>query len=67
MVRSGELPRYDHIASLGFTEGDKLSVIGQRMRKVDGLAKATGQARYTDDIELPEMLHVIYRVLFSKS
>ena len=27
------------------------------MRKVDGLAKATGRARYTDDIVLPGMLH----------
>ncbi len=27
------------------------------MRKVDGLAKATGRARYTDDIALPGMLH----------
>ena len=27
------------------------------MRKVDGLAKAAGQARYTDDIQLPGMLH----------
>ena len=27
------------------------------MRKVDGLAKATGRARYTDDIRLPGMLH----------
>ncbi len=34
-----------------------LSVIGRPMRKVDGLAKATGRARYTDDIALPGMLH----------
>ena len=31
--------------------------IGRRMRKVDGLAKAMGQARYTDDVQLPGMLH----------
>ena len=31
--------------------------IGTRMRKVDGLAKAMGQAKYTDDLQLPEMLH----------
>ena len=37
--------------------GRSYSVIGQRMRKVDGLAKSTGQARYTDDIQLPGMLH----------
>ncbi len=32
-------------------------VIGRPLRKVDGLAKATGQAQYTDDIALPGMLH----------
>ncbi|MFT5052414.1 MAG: 4-hydroxybenzoyl-CoA reductase subunit alpha [Chlamydiales bacterium] len=32
-------------------------VIGKPRRKVDGLAKATGQAVYTDDIQLPGMLH----------
>lgn len=32
-------------------------VIGKPLRKVDGLAKATGQALYTDDITLPGMLH----------
>ena len=36
---------------------EALSVVGRRMRKVDGLAKATGRARYTDDIALPGMLH----------
>ncbi|HEX5726571.1 MAG TPA: xanthine dehydrogenase family protein molybdopterin-binding subunit [Longimicrobiaceae bacterium] len=35
----------------------ELSVIGRRMRKVDGLAKSTGRARYTDDLALPGMLH----------
>ena len=38
-------------------EMDELSVIGRPMRKVDGLAKSTGRARYTDDIALPGMLH----------
>ncbi|MFT7540504.1 MAG: 4-hydroxybenzoyl-CoA reductase subunit alpha [Gammaproteobacteria bacterium] len=32
-------------------------VIGRAHRKVDGLAKATGQAIYADDIHLPGMLH----------
>ena len=32
-------------------------VIGKRSRKVEGLAKATGRAIYTDDIALPRMLH----------
>ena len=36
---------------------DGLNTIGRPMRKVDGLAKATGRARYTDDIRLPGMLH----------
>jgi 4-hydroxybenzoyl-CoA reductase subunit alpha len=34
-----------------------LNLIGTRMRKVDGLAKSTGRALYTDDIRLPGMLH----------
>jgi len=32
-------------------------VVGRANRKVDGLAKATGEAVYTDDIALPGMLH----------
>jgi 4-hydroxybenzoyl-CoA reductase subunit alpha len=35
----------------------ELNVLGQRMRKLDGLAKSTGRAQYTDDIVLPGMLH----------
>ncbi len=35
----------------------KLNVIGRRLRKVDGLKKATGEAIYADDIQLPRMLH----------
>lgn len=31
--------------------------VGRKSRKVDGLAKATGAAVYTDDIALPGMLH----------
>ncbi len=34
-----------------------LQLIGTRMRKVDGLAKSTGRALYTDDVRLPGMLH----------
>jgi len=37
--------------------GDAFDVVGKRLRKVDGLAKATGQAVYADDIQLPGMLH----------
>jgi 4-hydroxybenzoyl-CoA reductase alpha subunit len=32
-------------------------VVGQRNRKVEGLAKVTGRAVYADDIALPRMLH----------
>ncbi|MEM6570032.1 MAG: molybdopterin cofactor-binding domain-containing protein [Planctomycetota bacterium] len=32
-------------------------VVGKSHRKVDGIAKATGDAVYTDDIQLPGMLH----------
>ena len=35
----------------------RFGVIGRAHRKVDGLAKATGQAIYADDIALPGMLH----------
>ncbi|HUF71013.1 MAG TPA: molybdopterin cofactor-binding domain-containing protein [Longimicrobiales bacterium] len=35
----------------------EFAVIGQRLRKVDGTAKVTGRAVYTDDIALPGMLH----------
>ena len=33
------------------------TLIGRPQRKVDGLAKSTGRAKYTDDIALPGMLH----------
>jgi len=32
-------------------------VVGKRVRKVDGIHKATGQAVYADDLALPGMLH----------
>ena len=32
-------------------------IVGTPQRKVDGLDKASGRARYTDDIALPGMLH----------
>jgi 4-hydroxybenzoyl-CoA reductase subunit alpha len=34
-----------------------LNVLGKRQRKMDGLEKSTGRARYTDDLVLPGMLH----------
>jgi 4-hydroxybenzoyl-CoA reductase alpha subunit len=35
----------------------EFAVIGQRLRKVDGVGKVTGAALYADDIVLPAMLH----------
>jgi CO/xanthine dehydrogenase Mo-binding subunit len=35
----------------------KYRVVGRRLRKTDGLKKATGQALYADDLRLPRMLH----------
>jgi 4-hydroxybenzoyl-CoA reductase alpha subunit len=32
-------------------------LIGSRMRKIEGLDKSTGRALYTDDLQLPGMLH----------
>tara|TARA_R110002126_G_scaffold23750_21_gene83053 strand:+ start:5069 stop:7441 length:2373 start_codon:yes stop_codon:yes gene_type:complete len=37
--------------------GGDFEMIGKSHRKVDGLAKATGEAIYADDIVLPGMLH----------
>jgi 4-hydroxybenzoyl-CoA reductase subunit alpha len=41
----------DHKAQSDFT------LVGTPMRKLDGLSKSTGRAKYTDDITLPGMLH----------
>ncbi len=35
----------------------EFEIVGKANRKVDGLDKATGAALYTDDIQLPGMLH----------
>jgi CO/xanthine dehydrogenase Mo-binding subunit len=37
--------------------GDAFHLIGQRSRKLEGMAKVTGRAIYADDIALPRMLH----------
>jgi len=50
-AETGDASRQDSGAGSGFT------LIGKPQRKVDGLAKATGKAAYTDDIALPGMLH----------
>ena len=38
------------------TNAPKLSVVGQRVRRVEGYEKVTGEARYVADIALPGML-----------
>jgi len=48
--------RDHHGAGPPWPEGFR--VVGRPQRKIDGLAKATGQAVYADDIQLPGMLHV---------
>ncbi|HEX6062111.1 MAG TPA: xanthine dehydrogenase family protein molybdopterin-binding subunit [Candidatus Limnocylindria bacterium] len=45
----------------GSDEG--LTIVGKRQTRVDGVARVTGRARYTQDVYLPGMLHV--RVLRS--
>jgi CO/xanthine dehydrogenase Mo-binding subunit len=42
---------------------DGLTIVGKRQTRVDGIARVTGRARYTQDVYLPGMLHV--RVLRS--
>ncbi|MBI4421921.1 MAG: xanthine dehydrogenase family protein molybdopterin-binding subunit [Gemmatimonadetes bacterium] len=34
-----------------------LTTVGRRVSRLDGVAKATGRARYTQDVRLPGMLH----------
>ena len=36
---------------------DRLKVIGEPRRRVDGRAKVTGQTRFADDLTFPRMLH----------
>jgi CO/xanthine dehydrogenase Mo-binding subunit/aerobic-type carbon monoxide dehydrogenase small subunit (CoxS/CutS family) len=42
----------------GMTPAEPLRVVGHSVRRVDGLEKVTGRARYVTDMELPGMLHV---------
>ena len=35
----------------------RFNVLGRRLRKLDSLKKATGEAIYADDLQLPRMLH----------
>ncbi len=35
----------------------KLNIVGQETRRKDGVARVTGQEKYTPDISLPRMLH----------
>ncbi len=38
-------------------EGAELRIVGHAHRRVEGAAKVTGSARYTQDVRLPGMLH----------
>ncbi|HXD49881.1 MAG TPA: xanthine dehydrogenase family protein molybdopterin-binding subunit [Gemmatimonadaceae bacterium] len=49
-----ELPSRDPAP---WTESAELTVVGQRVPRMDALEKVTGDARYTADIQLPGMLH----------
>jgi len=57
------MPSDERLAPPAWEEGrtgpphGEFSVIGKRNRKVEGLAKSTGQAIYADDLRLPRMLH----------
>jgi CO/xanthine dehydrogenase Mo-binding subunit len=41
----------------GWPENAKLSVVGKKTPRLDGVAKVTGHARYTADVHLPRMLY----------
>jgi nicotinate dehydrogenase large molybdopterin subunit len=45
-------------------EKDPLSIVGKSIRRVDGLAKALGKAKYVSDLKAEHML--IGKALFSK-
>ncbi|HEV2250179.1 MAG TPA: xanthine dehydrogenase family protein molybdopterin-binding subunit, partial [Candidatus Limnocylindria bacterium] len=49
------------VAAWGADAG--LTIVGKRQTRVDGIARVTGRARYTQDVYLPGMLHA--RVLRS--
>ena len=51
------LPHGTTVADSHVRRSDAPQGVGQRARKVDGVAKATGKARYTDDLSFPGMLH----------
>jgi 4-hydroxybenzoyl-CoA reductase alpha subunit len=57
------MPKEERLTPPAWPEGraaaphGEFHVIGRRARKVEGLAKVTGRAVYTDDITLPRMLH----------
>ena len=61
--RGREMPREDRLRPPEWPGGRStapngaFTVIGKRNRKIEGLAKVTGRAIYTDDIMLPRMLH----------
>ncbi|MBI2983409.1 MAG: xanthine dehydrogenase family protein molybdopterin-binding subunit [Chloroflexi bacterium] len=40
-----------------WAQGEELVIVGHPQRRVEGIAKVTGRARYTHDLRLPGMLH----------
>ncbi len=40
-----------------WAEGEGLGIVGHPQRRIEGVAKVTGRARYTHDLRLPGMLH----------
>ncbi|HEY0782623.1 MAG TPA: molybdopterin cofactor-binding domain-containing protein, partial [Thermoanaerobaculia bacterium] len=41
-----------------WASGEELAIVGTRTKRVDGIARVSGRARYTQDLYLPGMLHV---------
>ncbi|HLZ47796.1 MAG TPA: molybdopterin cofactor-binding domain-containing protein, partial [Candidatus Limnocylindria bacterium] len=41
-----------------WSSDDELGIVGTGAKRVDGIARVTGRARYTQDLYLPGMLHV---------
>ena len=46
-----------HVPIVYGTPAEGFNVVGARMRKADSILKATGDAVYADDIQLPRMAH----------
>src|SRR5262245_58683276 len=44
------------MAEYSWPAKDKVTAIGKKVKRVDGPAKSTGKAKYTSDVNLPNML-----------